>query len=79
MEEQADREVNTTVGQKPVTGDASCKVDERQKELRGLDLCCHGLHGGLQVSEQVKALVEEGELSVDIGEHLLTHRNTHVS
>lgn len=33
-------------------------------------LCGHGLHSGLQVSQQVKALVEEGILGMEVGEHL---------
>lgn len=38
--------------------------------VRGHNLGSQGLHAGLQVPEQVEALVEEGELSVDVGEHL---------
>lgn len=45
---------------------------DQQNGLGGQDLRCHGSHGGLQVPQQVEALVEEGELSVDEGEHLPT-------
>lgn len=44
-------------------------------EVRGQNLSSQGLHAGLQVSEQVEALVEEGELSVHEGEHLNAERN----
>lgn len=35
-----------------------------------IHLCGHDLHAGLKVSEQVIALMEECQLSVDQGEHL---------
>lgn len=47
--------------------------------LRGENLGCHGLHGGFQVPEQIRALVEEGHLGVNEGEHLKIQTTAEVS
>lgn len=47
-------------------------LQPRRHNLGAHNLGRHSLHGGLQVPEQVRALVEEGDLGVDQGEHLET-------
>lgn len=64
------RRQKAETAEEQISGQIIQQGSPESSEVKGQNLSSHGLHAGLQVSEQVEALVKEGELGVDEGEHL---------
>lgn len=64
------RRQRAETAEEQISGQIIQQRSPERSEVKGQNLSSHGLHAGLQVSEQVEALVKEGELGVDEGEHL---------